>query len=302
MPARRPGFKTGQRLIQDDTVPGTWNERRIPPDARDHGYRDRAEGAQAPAYIAVEGPIRVSKTTLAKRLAASSTTRLCSRTPRRIRSWSALSQPQAGGPGPSYFPVPTLPEKFTTCARRISSSPCGGRFPDRKDPCSPGSTWTGIEFQLYQKVYQGQLTIDAPRPDLVIYACRPPDVLLGQIENRGIAAERGIERDYLERLNECAVSSFCYYDDAPLLIVNASELDFGEQRKPTISSWWTTCSRFAAVATTSTHFSDVPMAKVNHKHPGQNESRGEKFVCITAYDATFARIISEAGVGDHAGG
>jgi deoxyadenosine/deoxycytidine kinase len=34
-----------------------------------------------------------------------------------------------------------------------------------------------------------------------------------------------IERDYLERLNEVYSEFFLYYDEAPLLIVNASEID-----------------------------------------------------------------------------
>jgi deoxyadenosine/deoxycytidine kinase len=70
-----------------------------------------------------------------------------------------------------------------------------------------------------------QLTIDAPRPDLVIYLQAPTDVLLARIDNRGLAMERHIEREYLERLNEVYSEFFLYYDDAPLLIVNASEID-----------------------------------------------------------------------------
>jgi len=48
------------------------------------------------------------------------------------------------------------------------------------------------------------------------------------------------------------------------------------------------------------------MAKVTISTLGKMKAAGEKFVCITAYDATFARIISEAGaetilVGDSLG-
>ena len=37
--------------------------------------------------------------------------------------------------------------------------------------------------------------------------------------------EQGITRDYLESLNEVYSEFFLYYDGAPLLIVNASEID-----------------------------------------------------------------------------
>ena len=93
-----------------------------------------------------------------------------------------------------------------------------------KDPLFARINLDREEFQLYQKVYE-QLTIDAPKPDLVIYLQASTDVLLSRINSRGIAVEQGIERDYLERLNEVYSEFFLYYDDAPLLIVNASEID-----------------------------------------------------------------------------
>lgn len=93
-----------------------------------------------------------------------------------------------------------------------------------KDPLFARINLERDEFDLYDKVYQ-KLTIDAPRPDLVIYLQASTDVLLSRIEHRGIAAEQAIERDYLERLNEVYSEFFLYYDGAPLLIVNASEID-----------------------------------------------------------------------------
>ena len=93
-----------------------------------------------------------------------------------------------------------------------------------KDPLFARINLDREEFHLYEKVYQ-QLTIDSPRPDLVIYLQASTDVLISRIETRGIAAEQSIERDYLERLNEVYSEFFLYYDGAPLLIVNASEID-----------------------------------------------------------------------------
>lgn len=80
------------------------------------------------------------------------------------------------------------------------------------------------EYQLYDKVYQ-QLTIDAPKPDLVIYLQASVDVLISRIQNRGIDAEQRISKEYLKSINEAYSEFFLYYDDAPLLIVNADELD-----------------------------------------------------------------------------
>ena len=80
------------------------------------------------------------------------------------------------------------------------------------------------EYQLYDKVYQ-QLTIDAPKPDLVIYLQASADVLSSRIKNRGVAFEQRISPEYLTSISEAYSEFFLYYDDAPLLIVNADELD-----------------------------------------------------------------------------
>jgi len=81
------------------------------------------------------------------------------------------------------------------------------------------------ELKLYKQVY-AQLTIDVPEPDLVIYLQAPVEVLLQRIENRGLHSERLIEAAYLQRLSDSYVDFFHHYSDAPLLIVNAAEIDF----------------------------------------------------------------------------
>jgi deoxyadenosine/deoxycytidine kinase len=51
------------------------------------------------------------------------------------------------------------------------------------------------------------------------------DVLLERIARRGIEYEQKIERRYLERLNEAYARFFLEFDAAPLLIVNAADID-----------------------------------------------------------------------------
>ena len=70
-----------------------------------------------------------------------------------------------------------------------------------------------------------RLSLDAPQPDLVVYLQAPVDVLLARIARRGIAYEQGIERRYLERLGEAYSRFFLEYEAAPVLIVNAAEID-----------------------------------------------------------------------------
>ena len=80
------------------------------------------------------------------------------------------------------------------------------------------------EYELYEQVY-ARLAIDAPVPDLVVYLQAPVDVLLERISRRGIHYEQVIERRYLERLVESYARFFLEYDAAPVLMVNAAEID-----------------------------------------------------------------------------
>jgi len=183
-------------------------------------------GGERPDYIVVEGPIGVGKTSLATRLAKSFDSDLllegADENPFLERFYRNRKQAALAT---QLFFLFQRSQKIQDLRQADIFEPVRvADFLIEKDPLFARINLDRDEFQLYQKVYR-QLTIDAPRPDLVIYLQASPDVLLGRIENRGISAERTIDRDYLERLNEVYSEFFLYYDDAPLLIVNASELD-----------------------------------------------------------------------------
>lgn len=64
----------------------------------------------------------------------------------------------------------------------------------------------------------------------MIYLQAPLDVLAERIRQRGISSEQGISADYLKALNNAYTEFFHYYDGAPLLIVNATDLDLANNR------------------------------------------------------------------------
>ena len=80
------------------------------------------------------------------------------------------------------------------------------------------------DWQAYHDLYQTLATLLTP-PDLVIYLQASVDVLFERIARRGIGFERMIDRAYLEQLADVYARFFHAYNDGPLLIVNASQID-----------------------------------------------------------------------------
>ena len=184
------------------------------------------KGRTPPAFIAIEGPIGVGKTTLAKKLAASFnyTTLLEDAEENPFLEKFYRNREQAALAAQLFFLFQRAQKIQDMRQADIFETVRVADFLMEKDPLFARINLEREEFHLYEKVYQ-QLTIDAPRPDLVIYLQASTDILLSRIDQRGLHYERGIERQYLERLNEVYSEFFLYYDEAPLLIVNASEID-----------------------------------------------------------------------------
>ena len=190
------------------------------------------KGRTPPTFIAVEGSIGVGKTTLAKRLAASFNyaTLLEDAEENPFLERFYRNREQAALATQLFFLFQRV-QKIQDMRQTDIFEPARiADFLMEKDPLFARINLDQDEYQLYEKVYQ-QLTIDAPKPDLVVYLQAPTDVLLSRIDTRGLEIERGINRDYLERLNEVYSEFFLYYDDAPLLIVNASEIDLANSEE-----------------------------------------------------------------------
>ena len=111
------------------------------------------------------------------------------------------------------------------------------------------------EFKLYEQVYS-HLTLDVPVPDLVVYLQAPVDVLMRRVAKRGIGSERSIKPDYLQRLCETYTRFFHFYDDAPLLIVNAAEINLVDNE----SDYQALLEQIAAVKSGRQYFNAMPEA------------------------------------------
>lgn len=186
-----------------------------------------AESRPLPRYIAVEGPIGAGKTTLAKRLA-------------QTLRYPLMLEPVTENPFLDRFyaegdqhALPTQLFFLLHRARQVSDMPSQDLlgpnlvtdFLMEKDRLFAKLNLDEEEFHLYQQIHDS-LQLHPPTPDLVLYLQAPAEVLQQRIEERAIPFEQNIEIDYLRALTEQYTEFFYYYEAAPLLVVNAAEIDF----------------------------------------------------------------------------
>ncbi len=185
-----------------------------------------AMGNHSPGYLVVEGPIGVGKTSLARRLAEV------------FGAGTLLEQPEENPflerfyASRRQYALPTQLFFLFQRARQIQSLKqrdmfAGSTVSDfllEKDAMFARVNLDDDELRLYEQVY-AQMSLDLPRPDMVIYLQAPVDVLLERVNRRGVDYERHIERDYLQQLADSYTHFFHHYNTSPLLVVNAAEIN-----------------------------------------------------------------------------
>ncbi len=81
------------------------------------------------------------------------------------------------------------------------------------------------ELSLYERIAD-LLERDVPKPDLVIYLQADTQRLMKNIRQRARTFETPITDEYIDQLNQVYNQYFLQYNQGPLLIINATEIDF----------------------------------------------------------------------------
>jgi deoxyguanosine kinase len=181
-----------------------------------------------PRYIAVEGPIGAGKSSLADILAEELSAQIIRENPeenpflgsfykdRRRHAMSAQL----------FFLLQRYAQQGELAQGDLFSR--GGVVSDylfAKDRLFALLNLSPDEMVLYDRIYQ-MLKVRTVTPDLVVYLQARTDVLLDRIRKRGRPEEKPIRAEYVEEVAQAYAEFFFGYSEGPLLIVNASEIDF----------------------------------------------------------------------------
>ncbi len=186
---------------------------------------------ELPRYIAVEGPIRVGKSTLARVLAE----RLAAQRVVDAEDNPFLGSFYEGEPGAAFQ------TQFAFLIRRfeqLKSLDVGPRsnktivadYIFEKDKLFACLNLNDQELETYNR-YFNSFREQLPTPDLVIYLQATPEVLRKRLKKKNAPGEKAISEDYLTEVVKAYEHFFFHYTQSDLLIVNTSDIDFVDRNE-----------------------------------------------------------------------
>ena len=186
---------------------------------------------ESPHYIAVEGPIRVGKSTLSSILAERMHAQRLAE-PEDNPFLRAFYDGERGAAFQAQFAF--LIRRFEQL-KALDVGPASrtvviADYIFEKDKIFACLNLTDPELEIYNRYYN-VFREQLPTPDLVIYLQATPEVLKKRLKKKGSAAEAAISDDYLEEVVRAYEHFFFHYTASDLLIVDTSQIDFVEQNE-----------------------------------------------------------------------
>ncbi len=188
-----------------------------------------ADFFQPPRYIAVEGPIRVGKSTLARILAGKMQARLLlepESNPHLDAFYAA--QPGAALRAQMYFLYQRYQQLAPLGVR--PREPVVTDYLFEKDKLFACINLNDSELSVYNAYYE-MFRPQIGAPDLVIYLQASVDVLRRRLGKRNLASERSLSPAYLEEVAAAYKHFFYHYSQSDLLVIDTSEIDFVERNE-----------------------------------------------------------------------
>jgi len=178
-------------------------------------------------YIAVEGPIGVGKTSLAKLLAEKLNAHLIleEATENPFLADFYKNKKKYAFQAQIFFLLARFQQLAKMEMHDLFHQRIIADYTFEKDQLFAKVNLSDREMILYDKIAES-ISTDLPKPDLVIFLQAATETLLKRIKNRGVPFEKNIDMYYLDELNEAYNYYFFEYDSTPLLVVKTDEVDF----------------------------------------------------------------------------
>lgn len=186
---------------------------------------------ELPRYIAVEGPIRVGKSTLARIIAE----RLNAQRVTEPEDNPFLSSFYEGEQGAAFqAQLAFLVRRFEQL-RDLDLGPRSQKvvvadYIFEKDKIFAYLNLSDVELETYNRYYN-HFREQLPTPDLVIYLQATPEILKKRMRKKNAPGEKAISDDYMQELVKAYEHFFFHYTSSDLLIVNTSEIDFVDRNE-----------------------------------------------------------------------
>jgi len=186
---------------------------------------------ELPRYIAVEGPIRVGKSTLANIIAE----RLHAQRVLEPEDNPFLRAFYEGDPGAAFqtqfsFLVSRFEQLRALDVRPSSQKAVVADYIFEKDKLFACINLNDTELAVYNRYYD-MFRDQLPTPDLVIYLQATPEVLKKRLKKKRAPGEKAINEEYLEEVVKAYEHFFFHYSASDLLVVNTSEIDFVDRHE-----------------------------------------------------------------------
>ncbi len=183
---------------------------------------------EPPRYIAVEGPIRVGKSTLANIVADRLNAQRVIE-PENNPFLRAFYEGERGAGFQAQFAF--LIRRFEQL-QRLEVGPKSQKavvadYIFEKDKIFAYINLSDTELEIYNRYYQ-YFREQLPVPDLVIYLQASPEVLKKRLRKKNAPAEMSVNDDYIEEVVRAYEHFFFHYTSSDLLVVNTNDIDFVE--------------------------------------------------------------------------
>jgi deoxyguanosine kinase len=177
-------------------------------------------------YLAIEGPIGVGKTTLARLLAKKlSATLLLEDIHNPFLSEFYTGRKGAAFQCQLFFLLTRYQQQQQLVQRSLFDSRIVTDYIPKKDRIFAHMNLSDPELVLYEKLW-ALLMEPLPRPDAVIYLQATTETLVKRIRSRSRDYEKRVSDEYVDQLNKAYNFFFFHYQETPLLIVNTNDVDF----------------------------------------------------------------------------